>query len=694
MNKPRLNAEGSANSLKCEDNSRPISSGKGRNSEIPAKNTNESNGIGCSTPSETLEKHLGTTGTSGLTLEQLADAKRIPLADFQSWGVEKARRPGPPSVAIPYMAEDCSMAARRYRLSLNGSQQFLWRNGGRPTLYGLWQLPGFRGKGWCLLVEGESDSWTCWLHDVPALGIPGKNTWRAEWAEPLAGMEVFLWQEPDAPDLPEKVAGSLPELKVIRAPSGIKDLSEAYLQGHDIETLVKGLKAQAISFQNLKQAELVAQIRVLGEQAEKVLACPDPLVLVHQEIVRLGYGSDPTPALVTYLALTSRLLAMRPGAMPFHLLLFGPASAGKSYTLKSALRLLPEMAYHTIEAGSPRVLIYDDADLQHRAVIFGEADSLPAGEDNPAASAIRNLLQDHHLHYDVTVRDKETGKYRAHRVNKLGPTVLITTSTKQLGHQLDTRLFILEVSDHADHIRSALNTQASLELKGPSEVDLSLVAFQEYLQFHTPWEVVVPFAEELAEEMGKRIIAPRTMRDFARLISLIKTVAILRHEHRKRDAKSRLVAQVEDYATVFELISPMYESTTGVSEAIRGVVQAVGQLGEGVCQADIAKHLNISRSSASHRVRSALKSGWLINTAPREGQGQAMSLKIGDPLPERSVLPNPCLFNLPSVVTGDFKEGGAGQYIETIREDSTPFTVQPQTEDQPYHDDELLEGRV
>ncbi|MFC1980419.1 hypothetical protein ACFLVS_06255 [Chloroflexota bacterium] len=108
---------------------------------------------------------------------------------------------------------------------------------------------------------------------------------------------------------------------------------------------------------------------------------------------------------------------------------------------------MPNEAYHVIDAGSPRVLIYDDAELQHKVLIFSEADSLPAGEDNPAASAVRNLLQNHHLHYVVTVRDPMTGDYTTREVDKPGPTTLITTSTKSLGTQLMTRLFTLEISD-------------------------------------------------------------------------------------------------------------------------------------------------------------------------------------------------------------------------------------------------------
>jgi hypothetical protein len=35
--------------------------------------------------------------------------------------------------------------------------------------------------------------------------------------------------------------------------------------------------------------------------------------------------------------------------------------------------LFPEEAWHVIDAGSPRVMIYDSADLRHRVVVFSEA---------------------------------------------------------------------------------------------------------------------------------------------------------------------------------------------------------------------------------------------------------------------------------------------------------------------------------
>jgi hypothetical protein len=118
---------------------------------------------------------------------------------------------------------------------------------------------------------------------------------------------------------------------------------------------------------------------------------------------------------------------------------------------------------------------------------------LPAGEDNPAASAIRNLLQDHYLHSDVTVKNPETRRLHRQEGEKPGPTVLITTWTGRLGHQLDTRLFSLEAQDDPGHIRDALSTQALLEVAEAIEPDPALIAFQSYLQALAPWRVIVPF---------------------------------------------------------------------------------------------------------------------------------------------------------------------------------------------------------
>jgi hypothetical protein len=612
---------------------RNIPSGKGRNSATPP----------------------------GLTLKELAEAKGFQIdgpKGLTAWGVAEAKQHGATVVRIPYFSPEGQELAVRYRKALGGDNRFSWRKGDRVLLYGL----GRKGRDWwCLLFEGETDCWTAWLYDLPAVGIPGASTWRPEWAEHFRGMQVYLWQEPDEAGqaLPAKIGKDLPDLMVIQAPEGIKDLNEAHVKGEDVPALVERLKAQAIPAASIIKAQADKRLAELQKAARPVLAAADPIQEIQRALRALGFGGDLTPAIIVYLAATSRLLIMRPGAMPVHLLLVGQASAGKSYILTIVLRLLPEEALHTIPAGSPRVLIYDDADLQHRALIFGEADSLPAGEDNPAASAIRNLLQDHELHYDVTVKDPNTGGYIVKKVRKPGPTVLLTTSTRRLGYQLDTRVFSLDVGDSKEKIEAALDAQANIEMNGAEPPNEALVAFQGYLQAQAPWDVSIPFVKLLASLIAKRATAPRILKDFARLLSLVKSVTVLRQTRRERDARGRLVATIEDYATVFDLIGPMYEATlTGASKELRKTVQVIEEmlkLEQNITATTLSSRLGINRSTASRRVNAAIRRGWIANREIKKGQ--PWDLELGEPCRNMKVCP-------PRMRFGKIGRGVAGLHLQ------------------------------
>jgi hypothetical protein len=595
-----------------------------------------------------VRREIAKSLSAGLALEALAEFKQLPpeflKTDFTLSTIQRNRGS---CVRIPYRSVDGHETAVRYRLALEGERRFVWKTGSKTSLYGLDRLATVRAAGWALLVEGESDTWTGWHHNLPVLGLPGKATWRPEWATYLDGLDVVAWQEPEAADFAERIARDIPNLRVIVAPAGRKDISAAHMNGDDVATLVERLRAAAPLATELCAERDDAELEEVRRQAAPTLQSADPLKLVSAELRRLGYGGALWPAEVTYLAATSRLLRIRPGAIPVHVIVLGPPSAGKSYTIAAALRLLPAEAFHVIDAGSPRVLIYDDADLRHRVVVFSEADSLPAGEDNPAASAVRNLLQDGHLHYKVTVRHPETGDYVVRTVTKPGPTVMFTTAVHRLGEQLDSRLFTVEPPDTVEHLRDAIAAQVVLEAQPEVEPDGSLVAFQMLLQRSAPWDVVIPFAKALGDALGRSPNSARVLRDFSRLLALVKSVAILRHVNRKRDAAGRLVAEIDDYRAVFELVADVYDtSATGSGQRVRDTVAAVAALRsesklEHVTKKAVAEKLDISVASAWRRIRAALRGGWLANSEGRKGY--PADLVLGDPLPPRDGLPDPDL---------------------------------------------------
>ena len=138
-----------------------------------------------------------------------------------------------------------------------------------------------------------------------------------------------------------------------------------------------------------------------------------------------------------------------------------------------------------------------------------------------------------------------------------------------------------------------------------------------------PWDVVIPFARGLADSIGQSTAATRILRDFQRLMSLIKAVAILRHQHQDRDKQGRLVATVDDYRTVYELVNSIYsESLTGASIGVIEVVTAVSRLhqedGEKrITYAALERELGVHRELVRRRVGTALGNGWLVNQETR-----------------------------------------------------------------------------
>jgi|SRR6516162_6933628 hypothetical protein len=96
--------------------------------------------------------------------------------DFlRSLGLTEIMYQGVSAVRIPYFAADGTEAAVRFRITLDGRDRFRWRKRSKPCLYGIDRLPQAVKAGYVLLVEGESDCHTLWLHDLPALGLPGNS---------------------------------------------------------------------------------------------------------------------------------------------------------------------------------------------------------------------------------------------------------------------------------------------------------------------------------------------------------------------------------------------------------------------------------------------------------------------------------------------------------------------------------------
>ena len=65
------------------------------------------------------------------------------------------------------------------------------------------------------------------------------------------------------------------------------------------------------------------------------------------------------------------------------------------------------------------------------------------------------------LAYDVVEQNPSTNKWETRDIVKPGPTVLMTTSTRSLAHQLGTRVLERSISDSQDQTRAVTLAHAT-----------------------------------------------------------------------------------------------------------------------------------------------------------------------------------------------------------------------------------------
>jgi DNA-binding transcriptional ArsR family regulator len=533
-----------------------------------------------------------------------------------------------------------NVASRNGEKAMDGTEKFRWRSGNKPFPYGLRLLEEARKAGFVVLVEGESDCHTLWFYEIPALGIPGASSWKDGWAAYLDGIEkVYAIIEPDQGG--DTLREKLTDCEAIRGrlyllePGEHKDPSSLHLADPERfrERFEAALK-DAKPWIELERAEAEAASREAWERCHGLAKEPDILERFATVLASSGVAGEEKIVKLLYLAVTSRLLEK-----PVSVALKGPSSGGKSHVVERVLSFVPESAYYALTAMSERTLAYSEEPIKHRFLVIYEAAGM-SGEF--ATYLMRSLLSEGRVRYETVEKTSEGMKPRL--IEREGPTGLIVTTTAvKLHPENETRLLSLTVTDTQDQTRAvmaALAVEASEA--GPNFAPWH--ALQVWLE-SAEHRVSIPYAKILADLMPP--VAVRLRRDFGALLNLIRAHALLHQATRERDGESRIVATIEDYAAVRELVVDLVgegvEAT--VPETVRETVEVVkrlreGSKGEPVTVAELARKLKLDRSTLSRRARSAKDRGYLrdLEDNPRKPS----RLILGDDLPDDvQILPSP-----------------------------------------------------
>ena len=492
--------------------------------------------------------------------------------------------------------------------------------------------------GQVVLVEGESDCHTLWLHGIPAVGIPGAGNWREERdARHLDGIAtIYVVIEPDrgGDDVQKWLSRSTirHRAKLVSLPT--KDPSELHLQGpEEFARRWKVACLGAIPWSAVEAEANAAERTEAWEQCSGLARKANILEAFYQELFRLGLVGERRAAMLIYLAVTSRLLDQ-----PVSVAVKGPSSGGKSFVVETTLKFFPPAAFYSLTAMSDRALAYSNEPLQHRHLVIYEAAGMAS---DFATYLIRSLLSEGCLRYETVEKTKDGLVPRL--IKREGPTGLIVTTTSlRLHPENETRMLSLTITD--THVQTAAVFRALAQENIHPDPDLAQWhALQTWLSTG-PTRVVISFAEKLARLVPP--VAVRLRRDFKTVLMLIRAHALLHQASRRKDEQGRVIAALEDYVAVRELVADLVaegvEAT--VKPEVREVVKATARLlAEGrqeVRQADLKGALNLDKSAISRRVGGALDGGFLKNLEDRKGR--PARLVLGDPLPaNRDVLPTP-----------------------------------------------------
>ncbi len=614
----------------------------------------------------------------GCTLVDYAKAKQLPLEFLKSLGIAEISYLRNPALKIPYFDGNGTEAVVRFRIAINGKDKFRWRKGsqGKLLLYGVDRLDDARKSKAVSVVEGESDCHTLWHAGFPAIGLPGAGTWNEQRdAAIFDGIDtIFVVIEPDkgGKNVGHWLAKSKirDRVKLVRL-DGFKDPSALYLDdpGRFAERWQAAFKA-AVRWQDEAERERQAARDAALSECGDLARRPNILSELMKVVRACGLVGEERTIKLIYLAATSRLLLRI-----VSIVVKGPSGGGKSFTVETVLRFFPPEVFYVLTAMSERALAYGQETLAHRIIVLYEAAALTG---DFASYLVRSLLSENRICYETVEKTKDGLKAR--RIEREGPTGLITTTTAVGLHpENETRLVSVTVTDTPEQTKRIMRAQAGRQGR-IDNIDIApWHALQRVIALE-PAHIVIPFAKELADLIPP--VAVRLRRDFPTVLALIEAHALLHQATRERDADQAIVATLEDYSAVREIVADLISQGVGatVSDSLRTTVGAVADLQRGEASSDgvsmtaLGQKLKLDKSSVSRRAKEAIARGYLKNLEDK--RGRPARLVLGDPLPEGvAVLPTPEILKESGCRVAPSQQGEEPPPSPTAREEEMTWTV-------------------
>lgn len=228
----------------------------------------------------------------------------------------------------------------------------------------------------------------------------------------------------------------------------------------------------------------------------------------------------------------------------FNLLMHSDSSAGKDYTTKCVLAILPSSTVYTRTRISPTVLNYwKPYEKSGLSSWDGSILYLPdIGESILNSDALKLMCSDGS---HITVTEKGEAK----DIEILGkPVMFITTANSTPNEEMLNRFSIVHLDESAEQTRNIFNIQAERAMNGVSNsYDPKIIEALSYLQ---RVRVKIPFAMNIARVFPHDKLRER--RNFERFLDFIKSISAF-HQYQRISDGSAIIAEIEDYNRAREI---------------------------------------------------------------------------------------------------------------------------------------------
>lgn len=373
-----------------------------------------------------------------------------------------------------------------------------------------------------------------------------------------------------------------------------------------------------------------------NERVRELAKDPNILARVYETMKDGGLvGEERNAKLLTLVAVTMYL------GRPMSVLIGGESSGGKSYLLKQLIKTLPESMVVELQSVSNMGLTYMGKDaLKRKFLALYELGGL-GKEGSEAIEQLKQLLTEGCIKRQIA---ESTNRGVGGRTVELdGPTGVWSTSTEmRIDKELGNRLFRVSIDESPEQTRRIIKARG-LRNKGAADYE-PIKGLHTYIAGQDN-RVVVPFEDTLTDLID--VSATRMRRDHERIMDLVEAHAMLHRESRKRDQEERVIATLDDYATVHNLIADIVgeASEVAVSDTVRKTVDAVRELiyeGKDVTRNTLAEKLGIVPTSAGRRFAPATAAGY-VKEDPDNPNMKPKRYVLGDvALPENvEVIPSP-----------------------------------------------------